>query len=120
MSKNPIPILERSISDLLKSGILPDMDMPALVTKKSEHPVYKKYSDLADKPIHNRLAERKYQVPSPTITRWVKRGLIRVLGKNKNRQMLNEQDIAYCADIYHQHDSPRGNWLFDESGLPYR
>lgn len=89
------------------------------VTRKEDLPEYKKHAHLKGVPIWISEAERKYRVPNPTISVWVKRGLIKVLGYEKNRKLIDEADVAYCAEIYNQRKG-QGKWLFDENGLPYK
>ncbi|GAP10190.1 hypothetical protein BECAL_01352 [Bellilinea caldifistulae] len=89
------------------------------VTRKEDLPEYKKHAHLKGKPIWISEAERKYGVPNPTVSVWVKRGLIKVLGYEKNRKLIDEADVAYCAEIYNQRRG-QGKWLFDDNGLPYK
>lgn len=87
---------------------------------KLERPEYKKHAHLSGHGIGIREAGRKYGIPNPSIVRWVKRGLIAIIGKEGSQKVLiDEADIAYCAEIYHQ-DSGQGRWLFNDDGTPYR
>jgi len=90
------------------------------VTRKEDLPEYKKHAHLKGVPIWISEAERKYNVPNPTIWRWTKLGIIKLLGTEKNRVLLDEADIAYCATIYHTRDPKQGRRLFDSQGLPYK
>ncbi len=65
-----------------------------------------------------RKAEEKYGVPSPTISSWVKKGYITLLGNEGNKKFLDEQDVAYCAKVYHARRG-QGKWLFNADGTPY-
>ncbi|HCE17667.1 MAG TPA: hypothetical protein DEQ80_07390 [Anaerolinea thermolimosa] len=89
------------------------------VTRKEDLPEYKKHAHLRGTSIWINEAARKYDIPGPTITVWVQRGIIRTLGYDKNRKLIDEADIAYCAEIYHQRKG-QGKWLFDENGMPYK
>lgn len=40
-----------------------------------------------------REAARKYGIPNPTISRWVKRGLIKVILRTKNWLYIDESDL---------------------------
>jgi hypothetical protein len=49
----------------------------------------------------------------------VKAGVIQQLGTAGNKVLLNEADVAYCAEIYHRFDA-QGRKLFDNNGMPYK
>lgn len=53
--------------------------------------------------ISQREAARKYGIPSPTISRWVRQGLIRVISPGRRGMpcRIAEEDIARLAEIYH-------------------
>lgn len=86
---------------------------------REERPEYKRYADLDGTPIGISEASRKYGIPHPTISRWIKRGLIHVIGKSgKQKVLINEVDMAYCAEIYRQR-SGQGRWVFNDDGTPY-
>ncbi|MFZ5884053.1 MAG: hypothetical protein ACOYYI_09765 [Chloroflexota bacterium] len=89
------------------------------VARKEDLPEYKKHAHLKGVPIWISEAERKYGVANPTISVWVKRGIIKVIGHDKNRKLIDEADMAYCAEIYNQRKG-QGKWLFDKNGLPYK
>ena len=86
---------------------------------KDELPEYKKYGHLAGNPIWLSEAERQYGISTPTLSRWVKAGFINKIGKEGNRILLDEQDVAYCAEIYHQRGG-QGKRIFALDGTPYR
>jgi excisionase family DNA binding protein len=88
------------------------------LTPKEELPEYRKYTNLKGTPIWISKAARQYHVTLSVIQRWVVRGYIAQLGKDKNKILLNEQDVAYCAEIYH-HYGGQGKWLFSADGSPY-
>lgn len=50
---------------------------------------------LEGQPIHLSQAARKYDLSLANVSNWRARGLIRTLGKQGNRIMLNEKDVAY-------------------------
>ena len=85
---------------------------------KEELPEYRKYTNLKGMPIWISKAARQYDVTLSVMHRWVIRGYIARLGKDKNKILLNEQDVAYCAEIYHQHGG-QGKWIFNADGSPY-
>jgi len=86
--------------------------------QKEDLPEYRKYLYLSGKSIWVRGAEEKYDVPAQNITTWVQKGFIRKVGNDKNKILLNEQDVAYCAAIYRANRG-RGKWLFNSDGTPY-
>lgn len=59
-----------------------------------------RYPELSGSSISIRGAARKYGITSPTISRWVARGLIRIVKQVGNKIMIDESDMAYMADYY--------------------
>lgn len=92
--------------------------LPKSITRKTDVPEYKKLKHLQGIGISLSAASRKYKVPTRTISRWKSRGLIRQVGVEKNRVLIDEQDIAYCAHFYHLLSETQGQWLFDSNGVP--
>jgi len=88
-------------------------------TPKEELPEYKKHAYLKGVATWVGEAARKYNIPHPTISRWVTAGLIRSLGTSGNKNLIDEADVAYCAEIYHQRRG-QGKWLFNPDGTPYK
>ncbi len=86
--------------------------------KKEDLPEYQKFSHLAGQEIWPREAARKYNVSQKTISRWFEKGFIISLGTDKNRVLLDEQDVAYCVEIYRTR-SGQGKWIFNPDGTPY-
>jgi hypothetical protein len=86
--------------------------------KKEDLPEYKKFEHLAGQAIWVSKAARKYGIPQKTVSRWLERALIKSIGKDKNRILLDEQDVAYCADIYNKRKG-QGRWIFNPDGTPY-
>ena len=86
--------------------------------QKENLPEYKRYAYLRDGIISIAEAARKYDITFSALQRWVTRGYVIRKGQEKNKILLNEQDVAYCAEIYHSHRG-RGNWLFNADGTPY-
>lgn len=86
---------------------------------REERPEFKAVAHLIGVPINLREAGRKYGIPGPTISRWVKKGLIAKIGQNGQRVLLDEADVAYCATIYKTSGS-QGKWLFNPDGTPYQ
>ncbi len=87
---------------------------------KFERPEYLKHASLRGVGIGIREAGRKYDVSNVTIHRWVKSGLIAVVGRQgKQKVMIDEADVAYCAEVYHNNPG-QGHWIFNPDGTPYR
>jgi hypothetical protein len=92
---------------------------PVEPINREDLPEYKKHAHLAGTPIWISKAGRKYGVIQRTVSNWVKSGFIKVLGYEKNRKLLDEADVAYCAEVYAQNKG-QGKWAFDKDGLPYK
>lgn len=86
---------------------------------KEALPVYQEYEDLEGVPIRIFEASNKYNISTPTITRWIQRGLIHLLSKEGRKTYIDEADMAYCARVY-QLNKGQGKWVFDEGGRPYQ
>ena len=86
---------------------------------KEALPVYQEYEDLEGVPIRIFEASKKYNISTPTITRWIQRGLIHLLSKEGRKTFIDEADMAYCARVY-QLNKGQGKWVFDEGGRPYQ
>jgi len=85
---------------------------------KEDRPEWQKVKHLQGVGIHLSEAARKYSIPLGTISRWVKRGLISVIGYDGNKTILNEADVAYLKEIYKTRGG-RGRRVFGDDGLPY-
>ena len=87
--------------------------------RKEDLPEYQKNAHLKGKGIWIAKASRDYGVPHPTILKWVRLGIIRVLGREANKVLIDEADIAYCSEIYKKFGKP-GRILFNPDGTPYK
>jgi predicted site-specific integrase-resolvase len=85
---------------------------------REEMPEYKKYIHLIGVQIGIGEGGRKYGIPQPTISRWVRRGLIKRLSQSGQKILIDEADLAYCSEIY-KTNRGSGKWLFDPDGLPH-
>jgi len=85
---------------------------------KEDRPEWQNVKHLQGVGIHLSEAARKYSIALGTISRWVKRGLISVLGYDGNKTILNEADVAYLKEIYKTRGG-RGKRVFGDDGLPY-
>lgn len=86
--------------------------------KKTDLPEYQQFNSLNRVKISLSDASRKYDVSSQTLYKWVGNKYISVLEKSKVNVYLNEQDVAYCAFVYHRNPG-QGKWTFNEDGTPY-
>jgi hypothetical protein len=87
--------------------------------QKSDLPEYKKFAHLAGVEIGVGEAARKYKVATSTMYKWYRSNYIQGLGQIGQKVLLNEQDVAYCAEIYHA-NAGQGKWLFNKDGTPYK
>ncbi len=87
--------------------------------RKEDLPEYQMHADLKGKPIWIAKAARDYQIPHPTILRWVKAGYIKQLGLSGNKVLVDEADVAYCSEIYKKRGK-QGRILFNSDGTPYK
>lgn len=100
------------------------LSLPDKIVKKETATEYADFSKLAGTMISIGEAARKYKVPRPNISKWKKRGLISEVGKEKNKILVDEQDVAYCVAVYKKHRKGlkpgklKGHWLFTETGAP--
>lgn len=109
LSRNHLlKLFEYDMIDLMKKRTKP---------KKEDYPEHKKYKDLQDNPIHIKKASRKYNISDATLSRYADIGLIEVIGKDKNRILLDEQDVAYCAEILNKYGG-KGKKAFNDDGTP--
>jgi hypothetical protein len=110
---------QKRLINLVNRGIISVMTAyPITMTTKTDLPEYQRHAHLKGHPISIGNASRKYGIPQPTISRWVSRGIITKLGMDKNRVLIDEADIAYCAEIRSQNPGA-GRWLFNPDGTPY-
>jgi len=104
MTDGTVGVSQQSVNDLLP---------------KEAQPEYQVNAGLQGVPISINEAGRKYKLNTSTLTRWMQRGLIRQLGKDGRKTLLDEADVAYCAGVYRQ-NSGQGKWAFDDAGRPYK
>ena len=95
------------------------VDEIATQPKKEDLKEYKQFAHLKEKPIWASEAARKYGVSQSTISRWARSGYIARLESDGYRVYLNEQDVAYCVEVYKER-SGQGKRVFNEDGTPYK
>lgn len=89
-------------------------------TPKEELDEYREYAHLKGIGIGINEAAKKYAVPFSTIRGWVGRALIKSIGRQGQKMLLDEADVAYCAKVYKDRDGKQGKWLFKDDGTPYQ
>ena len=94
-------------------------DVEGIVSKRQQFPQPEDFEHLRGQEIWISEAARKYGVSQPTISKWVGRGYIRRLGREMNRVLLDEADVAYRVAVYHAQDGRPGRRIFDKAGNPY-
>jgi excisionase family DNA binding protein len=87
--------------------------------KKENLPEYQQFSHLAGVEIWVREAARKYDIRQSTLSKWIKGNYIRQIGTDRNRILLDEQDIAYCVFVYRRAKELGYQWMFYSDGTPY-
>ncbi len=65
-------------------------------------------------------AARKYGLRQPTLSHWVRRGIVNVLGRDGNKILVDEADVAYAATVYRLKGGRQGMRIFDKEGRPYQ
>ncbi|MBN1811459.1 MAG: hypothetical protein JXA14_06470 [Anaerolineae bacterium] len=59
----------------------------------------RRYAALEGRPIRVSKAAEKYQMPHATLSKWAKRGYIRVIEQRPRLLLLNEADVAKARDL---------------------
>jgi predicted site-specific integrase-resolvase len=111
-------------SGKIKGGILPDGGMvvseETLPKRKEDLPEYKMYAHLNHIGIGIAEAARKYKIAFSTLQQWVQRDYVGRVGQDKNKVLINEQDVAYCVRIYREAGAVPKRRLFNSDGTPYK
>jgi len=95
------------------------VDEQTLPRRKEDLPEYN--STLVGKEISISDAANEYKIPTGTITRWMQKGIVKRLGSDGYRTLIDKADIDYCSKIYHRNRGKKqGRRLFDQNGLPYK
>jgi len=55
-------------------------------------------------------ASRRYGVPQPLLSRWVKWGLIRLIGREGKEYRIRAEDVRRLAEIYHEVKAQEGGF----------
>jgi hypothetical protein len=95
------------------------VDANTIPTRKEDLKEYKRYGHLSGVGIWISEASRKYTIPTTTLYQWFQKGYIKSIGRDGQKVLLNEQDVAYCASVYKKNKG-QGKRLFNKDGTPYR
>ena len=112
-------VSENSVLSAQKGRKVQPVSVSPGIHKKEELPEYKKFESLAGKEIWLSESVRKYNLGLSMLHRWVQKGYIKIIGKDKNRTLLDEQDVAYCSEIYRCARERGHRWIFYADGTPY-
>lgn len=91
------------------------------IQKTKQEIISEKWPALVGRAITVTDAAKKYNIVRTTIVRWKEKGYLEVL-EDGYKMTLDESQVAYCAEIYHERQSAgirKGPPLLDENGLPY-
>ncbi|MCX7756085.1 MAG: hypothetical protein N2117_12720 [Anaerolineales bacterium] len=92
--------------------------------RKEDLPEWKKHAHLKGVEIGLAEAAEKYEINPITIFGWFKKGVIselrRITGLGGEKILLDEADVAYCAEVYKKVGGKQGKRVFDKHGLPYK
>jgi len=104
-----------------KTLVISESDVQATAQTREDTPEWEtEFNQYKGVGISIGVASRSFGVQHSTISRWVKSGLIKRLGKDKNRVLIDKADVAYCSKIHKERKSKQGRRLFDKNGLPYK
>lgn len=89
-------------------------------TLKKDLPKREQFAELENSYMIQRQAALKYKIPLMTLYRWTQNpNLIRT--KNVNGTILvNETDVAYCAQRRKKRGSGKGKRNFNDDGTPFK
>ena len=113
-------------SGKIQGGVLPDGEMVVSestiptqkLPQKEDLPEYRKHAKLKGVGISINDASREFNIPSGTITRWMQKGIIKKLGSDGYRTLIDKADAAYCSEIYAR-SGGQGRRLFNSDGTPF-
>jgi len=85
--------------------------------RKEDLPEYQRFSQLSGVGIGINEAAKKYNIPYTTLYRWLKRGFISTIGRDGQKVLINEQEVAFC-EFFYRPQKHRGKKIFSSNGLP--
>jgi len=87
--------------------------------RKEDLPEYQMHAHWMGIGIGINEAAKEYRIPYVTIYQWMNSGIIRKLGREGQKVLLDRADVAYCSEIYHK-KGVKGRKLFNSDGTPYK
>ncbi|MBC8507814.1 MAG: hypothetical protein H8D34_23345 [Chloroflexi bacterium] len=88
--------------------------------RKEDLPEYKLYAHLKGVGVGINEGAKQYKISYTTLYRWYRKGLVKRLGTEGQKVLLDSADIAYCVEIYRKYGEQRGRRLFNDDGTPYK
>ena len=124
---------EQALTQLIQTGKIEAVRLPSgevLVPadndpqriKTKDQIIAETFGELKKQPITISEASKKYGVPGTTIRAWIPFEYVHIINPEAYPMMLDEAEIAYCAQIYHERKAAgirSGAPLLDENGLAY-
>ncbi len=95
------------------------VDANTLPARKEDLPEYKKFKNYQGVGIGINEAAKQFNIQFSTLRRWVKRGYIKQIGKEKNKILIDKQDVAFYVYVYRMYGG-KGKKVFDQDGLPLK
>jgi hypothetical protein len=122
---------EKALTQLIETGKIEAVQLPSgevLVSAENGQPISKEdileedFTELRGQSITVTEGAEKYDLHRNTILEWVKKEYMIPIkqGGRGSRMELDEAELAYCAQIYHDREGISGVPLLDENGLPYQ
>lgn len=105
------------LKNYISRGILRvtmETKLPMCIEDTPEYLLFKK---LKGKKIGVAEAGRKYKIPNPSISRWTRKGFIKIIERVGQKVLLDESYVAYCVYIYLRYPG-QGRWAFNANGTP--
>jgi hypothetical protein len=94
--------------------------LSAMPTPKEETSEYKAVAHLKGNAIWLSEASRRYDIAYTTIVLWMQRGIIKRLGTEGNKVLVDEADVAYCAHLHKKIGGGFGSRVFRSDGTPWK
>ncbi len=124
-------VSRKTLLERIKSGKISAAQLPGggyLVAENEIDPSLnikrEDFEHLRGQKISLSEANRKYEIPYQTFSRWANAGFINILERGY-RTFLDEADVAYCTAVYNAkykfYDGKMsGVNIFDEEGNPFK
>lgn len=96
---DPVQIHRLADSGVIRAARLGDGSIIVAMEDLSGVVKRESFANLDGVAIHVSEAARKYNFSIGTISRWARYGHIKIIGKEKNRTLLNEADVAYIRAL---------------------